>query len=69
MTTGKGTAYPGEFVIIKTEPADSFETHMVSVLDKDGKEVEVKRIGDNAFTFFMPESDVEISVTFVDSGN
>ncbi len=69
VTTDKSTAYPGEFVIIKTEPADGFATHMVNVRDKDGKEVKVKRLGDNAFTFFMPESDVEISATFVDSGN
>ncbi len=69
VTVEKSTAYPGEFVIVKTEPDDGFTTQMVKVLDKDGKEIEVKRIGDNAFTFFMPEGDVEISATFVDSGN
>ena len=68
VNVSKTTALPGEYVIIKTEPEEGFETHNVSVLDKDGKEVEVKKLGNNAFVFYMPESDVTVSATFVDSG-
>ena len=68
VNVNKTEALPGEYVIIKTDPEEGFATHNVSVLDKDGKEVEVKRLGNNAFIFYMPESDVTVSATFVDSG-
>ena len=54
---------------IKTEPAKGFATHRVNVLDKDGKEVDVKKLGTDTYAFLMPESDVDISATFVDSGD
>ena len=69
VTANKMNAYPGEPVIIKTEPAKGFATHRVNVLDKDGKEVDVKKLGTDTYAFLMPESDVDISATFVDSGD
>ena len=57
----------GEHVIVKTVPDLGFETQKVIVLDEDGKEVPVGKIGPNAYAFFMPKSDVTVSATFVAS--
>ena len=68
ITSDKTRAYPGEYVIFKTAPAEGYATKNASVLDKDGKEVNVTRLGSNAFGFHMPEGDVEIHATFADKG-
>ena len=43
--------------------------HRVNVLDCNGKEIEVTKVDDKTYTFIMPDDDVEITATFVDSGD
>ena len=57
-------ALPGEVVKINVTPDEGYVIEKITVLDKDGKEIEIK---DNAFT--MPEGDVNVSVTFARLSN
>ncbi|GEM_PF-5437977 len=64
----KTDAAPGDVVSITVSADEGFATKNVSVLDKDGKEVAVEKVKDNLYMFIMPDSDVTVSATFVDSG-
>ncbi len=68
VNVSKTTANPGETVTVTTEPDEYFTVHRVTVLDKEGKEIDVRKTGDNSFEFIMPDSDVTVGATFADSG-
>ena len=61
-------ATPGETVTITVKPDKGYEIGDVTVKDIDGEKIDVKRTGDNEFTFVMPKSSVSIKANFVRGG-
>ena len=57
-------ALPGEVVKINVTPDEGYVIEKITVLDSDGKEIEIK---DNSFT--MPEGEVSVKVTFARLSN
>ena len=60
LVSAVSTAVVGETVTITATPSDGYKLSAISVLDKDGKEVEV-----NENSFVMPNCEVTISVNFI----
>ena len=61
-------ATPGQTVTITVKPDKGYEIGDVTVRDIDGGKIDVKRTGDNEFTFVMPKSRVSIKANFVREG-
>ena len=59
----------GDEVIITPKPDEGYEVDEVKVTDKDGKEIGVKKNDDGNYSFEMPESDVNIIVTYKEVKN
>lgn len=57
-------ATKGKTVTITVEPDDGYEVDEVYVTDKNGKSIKVKDKGNGKYTFTMPDSKVEIEVTY-----
>ncbi|MDO4280263.1 MAG: S-layer homology domain-containing protein [Peptococcaceae bacterium] len=57
-------AIKGKTVTITATPEEGYEVDAVSVTDRKGKAVTVKSNGDGTYSFTMPASKVDISVTF-----
>ena len=55
----RSTATAGSTVTIKV--ADGVTADDIKVVDKNGKQIEIKKIDDNTYTFVMPASDVNVS--------
>ena len=60
----RSTATAGSTVTIKV--ADGVTADDIKVVDKNGKQVEIKKVDDNTYTFVMPASDVNVSGTVED---
>ena len=65
-TADKKEAAAGETVTITVKPDKGFTLETLTVLDKDGKEIEVKSLGNNEFSFKMPASKVEVEATYME---
>ena len=61
-------AAPGQTVTITVKPDKGYEIGDVTVKDIDGEKIDVKRTGDNEFTFVMPKSSVTVTGYFVREG-
>ena len=61
-------ATPGQTVTITVKPDKGYEIGDVTVKGIDGEKIDVKRTGDNEFTFVMPKSSVSIKANFVREG-
>ena len=59
-------ASAGSTVTITVTPDKGYKLETLTVLDKNGGEVEVKSLGDNRYIFTMPDSKVTISATFIE---
>ena len=66
FTLDKKSASAGQTVTITVTPDKGFTLETLTVLDKNGKEVEVKNLGNNKFSFTMPSGKVSISATFME---
>ncbi len=66
-TVDKEVAAFGDDITITATPDDGYVVDNVSVKDADGNEVTVTDSGNNTYTFRMPESNVTVDVTFVES--
>ena len=66
VSTDKKNASAGQTVTITVTPDKGFTLETLTVLDKNGKEVEVKNLGNNKFSFKMPSGNVSISATFME---
>ncbi|MBQ6842596.1 MAG: S-layer homology domain-containing protein, partial [Firmicutes bacterium] len=64
VAANRKSAPKGATVIITVEPDKGFELDEVTVVDKRGREVELKDKGDGRFSFKMPARDVTVSATF-----
>lgn len=61
---GKSEVIAGEKVIFTVTPDEGYQIAEVKVVDKNGKEIEVKALGDGKYQFVMPESPVSVTVSF-----
>lgn len=59
-----GYADYGTTVTITVTPNQGYELETLTVTDSDGNEISVKGIGNNKFTFTMPDSKVNVTATF-----
>ncbi|MBR6824593.1 MAG: S-layer homology domain-containing protein, partial [Firmicutes bacterium] len=64
VAANRKSAPKGATVIITVEPDKGFELDEVTVVDKRGREVELKDKGDGRFSFKMPARDVTVSAKF-----
>lgn len=60
------SAYAGQTVTLTVTPDKGFTLETLTVLDKNGKEVEIKNLGNNKYSFRMPNGKVSISATFME---
>ena len=65
VETDPRRAEEGEEVTITVTPDEGYELDTLTVIDRDGDEVEVTEERDGTFTFEMPDSRVTIEATFV----
>lgn len=63
-TTDKSSAKKGDTVTITVKPNEGYQGTPV-VKDKDGKAVPVSSLGDNKYSFVMPDGKVSVSVDFI----
>ncbi len=63
-TLDNSKAKKGDTVTITTVPDKNFQITMVVVKDKDGKTIPVTKIGENKYSFVMPDSQVTVNTTF-----
>ena len=66
LTVDKKTASSGSTVTITVTPDKGFTLETLTVLDKNGKEVEVKNLGNNKYSFKMPSGKVTVKATFME---
>lgn len=60
------TPNTGDTVTITPKPGTGKVIDKVTVIDKDGKKVEVKDNGDGSYSYEQPDGDVTVEVTFKD---
>lgn len=68
VTVSPEKAKNGQTVTIITKPDEGYQVGKVTVTDKSGNTIKVTNKGDGVYTFTMPNSDVEVEVTFVPEG-
>ena len=66
VSVNQKTAISGEKVTITAKPNKGFTVEEVTVLDKNGKQLSVKNLGGNKFSFEMPKSKATVKVTFAE---
>lgn len=64
VSVSPSRAVEGETVTITVRPNEGYELDTLTVKDADGKTIRTTSIGDNKYTFTMPDSKVEIDATF-----
>ena len=68
VTVSPEKAKNGQTVTITAKPDEGYQVGKVTVTDKSGNTIKVTNKGDGVYTFTMPNSDVEVEVTFVPEG-
>lgn len=66
VTVSPKNAKKGTTVTITVTPDKGYTLETLTVLDKDGKEIQLTKKNDIQYTFAMPASKVEIKATFMD---
>ena len=69
FSTDKKSASAGSTVIITVVPDKGYTLETLTVLDKNGKEVELTNLGNNKYSFKMPTGKVSISATFMEDNS
>ncbi len=64
VSSSTDKAKPGDTVTITVQPDEGYVPGTVTVVDKDGKEIAVKDLGDGKYSFVMPTGKVDVRVTF-----
>ena len=64
IATDKKDAKKGDTVTVTAEPKDGYEIDKVTVKDSNGKEIEVKDLGNGKFSFVMPSGKVSINAEY-----
>lgn len=65
ITVSPKNAKKGTTVTINVTPDKGYTLEALTVLDKDGKEIQLTKKNDIQYTFTMPASKVEVKATFV----
>ena len=68
VTVSPTRASSGSTVTITVDPDNGYELDELTVLDKNGKEVELTKKSDSKYTFKMPSGKVTIEATFAEIG-
>ena len=68
VTVSPEKAKSGQTVTITAKPDEGYQVGKVTVTDESGSTIKVTNKGDGVYTFTMPNSDVEVKVTFVPEG-
>lgn len=68
VTVSPTRASSGSTVTITVAPDNGYELDELTVLDKNGKEVELTKKSDSKYTFKMPSGKVTIEATFAEIG-
>lgn len=68
ITVSPTRASSGSTVTITVDPDNGYELDELTVLDKNGKEVELTKKSDSKYTFKMPSGKVTIEATFAEIG-
>ena len=66
MTVSPKNAKKGTTVTITVTPDKGYTLETLTVLDKDGKEIQLTKKNDIQYTFTIPASKVEVKATFMD---
>ncbi|MDO5331191.1 MAG: S-layer homology domain-containing protein [Bacillota bacterium] len=66
FTVDKNSMYSGGTVTITVTPNLGYTLETLTVVDKNGKEIEVKDLGNDKYSFKMPARNVEVSATFME---
>ncbi len=61
-------ANPGQTITVTAQPDAGYEVEEITVIDANGKEIAVTKIGDNKYTFKMPATKATVSAKFVKDG-
>ena len=61
-------AKPGDTVMLTVKPDDGYVLEKLVIVDKNGNEVEISSLGDNRFSFIMPDSEVTVKAVFAAAG-
>ena len=64
VSSSTDKAKPGDTVTITVQPDEGYVPGAVTVVDKDGKEIAVKDLGNGKYSFVMPTGKVDVQVTF-----
>ena len=64
VSVDKKNAAQGDTVTITVQPDEGYVPGTVKVVDKDGKEIAVKDLGNGKYSFVMPTGKVDVRVTF-----
>ena len=64
ITANYRQAEKGTIVTLTLSPNDGYELKSLTVLDKNNKEIEVKKVNDAEYTFEMPQSAVTVEAVF-----
>ena len=66
ISVNKKNAAEGDTVTITVSPDEGFTLETLTVLDQNGKKIELKSLGSNRYSFEMPDGKVTISATFME---
>ena len=66
ITVSPSRASSGSTVIITVDPDNGYELDELTVLDKNGKKVELTKKSDSKYTFKMPSGKVTVGATFME---
>ena len=66
FTVDKKSAAAGSTVTVTVSPDKGFTLETITVTDKNGKEIEVKSLGNDKYSFKMPSGKVTVEVTFME---
>ena len=66
LTVDPANAAAGETVTITVKPDSGYQLDEITVKDKDGNTIKVKKQDDNEYTFTMPGGKVSIDATFAE---
>ena len=66
VTADTKSAAKGETVTVTVDPDKGYTLETLTVIDKNGKEIELTNKGDGKYTFKMPASKVTVKATFMD---
>lgn len=65
VTVSPSTASKGETVTITTKPSEGYELGSIEVLDKNGDSLKLKDLGNDKYSFVMPDGKVSVEAEFV----